>query len=150
MLVGTTAASACHAIENPKATFDTTVTRQDGHDSLASMVQLQREAEDVLARYGNFFEQSTPGLRPALTKPLQPRSGCVLTFSHNSFVQRTTRAVDCDVVSLRYPTASKRTRVSGCHLCAWPGCNKCKCTQMPSQRHIVSEAAYSVRKEGKA
>ena len=115
-----------------------TVTRQD-HPELVT--QLQHEAEDFIAQYGNLFEHPSQ-IRPG---PLQLRT--------KTLVQRIPKARDRNAASLSYPSAypqSKRTRVPGCFVCTWEGSNECKRTKISFYRHIVSDVIYSICEEREA
>ena len=104
-------------------------------------MQLQHEAEDFIAQYGNLFEDSNQ-IRPG---PLQLRT--------KTLVQRILKARDRNAASLSYPTAhpqSKRTRVLRCFVCAWEGCNESKRTKIYFYRHIVSDVIYSICEEREA
>lgn len=113
-----------------ETTFGTTIARKRDPDIVE---QLQREAEDVIAWYGDLFKDAAP-TNPTRPSPLQPRN--------SALVRRTSKAGDRNVASLPYPSGhpqSKRTRVPGCYVCTWAGCSECKYTQMSFHRRIVSE-----------
>ena len=127
-LVGTT---AIDTKDNVETTFGTTIAPKR-HPDLVE--QLQREAADVIAWYGNLFKDAAPSPNPTRSSPLQPRN--------SALVQRTSNAGDHNVASLPYPSArpqSKRTRVPGCYVCTWAGCNECKYTRMSFHCRIASE-----------